>query len=280
MKKLLIVSGCSWSNIKFKSDQHPELDTSWPKWHELLADMLGMELISLGKNGAGQEYIYNSLVECIIGLDDEDKDRIGLVIPAWSRSPRRDYQADGLWRNHRFDACGDIKYMLSRSLRYYYQFQIFCERFNLPYKQIHMLDALNFPINEIPEFYAYHHRLPSQTTGHQKLLDKVAEKNIKKSPVTGEINRYCAVGNETRKMSRHCPETQKMIDYTASTFSLYHKINEENFIGWPLIRAFGGYALDQHVICVSKEKYRVSDQDFHPNKLGNEKLASFIYENL
>ena len=269
-KKLLIVSGCSCSNIKFKSDQHPELDTSWPKWHELLADMLGMELISLGKNGAGQEYIYNSLVECIIGLDDEDKNRIGLVIPAWSRSPRRDYQADGLWRNHRFDACGDINYMLSRSLRYYYHFQIFCERFNLPYKQIHMLDALSFPMHELPDFYPYRHKLPSPDARELK----------HRAPVIGEINRTEAIGNEPRRMSRHCPETQKMIDYTASSSPFYHKINEEKFIGWPLIKAFGGYALDQHVICVSKEKYRVSDQDFHPNKLGNEKLASFIYENL
>ena len=178
--------------------------------------MLGMELVSLGKNGAGQEYIFNSLVEYIIQLDD--KDRIGLVIPAWSRSPRRDYQVESLWRNNKFTESGDLKYMITRSLRYYYQFQIFCERFNLPYKQIHMLDSLRFPINEIPDWYAYRAFLPSKNN-----------KNV----------------------------NQRMIDYTVDQSPFYHKLNEEKFMGWPLIRALGGYALDQHVICVSKEKYRI-----------------------
>lgn len=230
MKKLLIVSGCSWSNINFRSDQHPELDTSWPKWHELLAYMLDMELVSLGKNGAGQEYIFNSLVEYITELDDKEK--IGLVIPAWSRSPRRDYQVDGKWRNDRFDYRGDAYYMARRSLRYMYQFQVFCERFDIPYKQIHMLDCLRFVNKDTPPTY------------------------------------------------NHGTITREKVDAAVGTSPLYDKINEDKIIGWPLIRSMGGYALDQRVICVSKKKYRISDVDFHPNKLGNETLASFIYANL
>ena len=230
MKKLLIVSGCSWSNIKFESDQHPELDTSWPKWHELLADSLNMELISLGKSGAGQEYIFNSLVEYITEL--EDKDRIGLVIPAWSRSPRRDYQVDGSWNNNRWDKCGDAYYMVSRSLRYFYQFQIFCERFDLPYKQIHMLDSTRVRDWETPDDLHYE------------------------------------------------PICRKKIDINIGASPFFNKINEDKFIGWPLIREIDGYALDQKIICVAKEKNRISNVDFHPNKLGNELLASFIYENI
>lgn len=243
-KKLLIVSGCSWSNLNFKSDQHPELDTSWPKWHELLADMLDMELLSLGRNGAGQEYIFNSIVECVTNLNDEDRNRIGLIIPAWSRSPRRDYQISeyrdpkdpdlvGEWRNDRFDYRGDVYYMVRRSLRYFYQFQIFCERFNLPYKQVHMLDALRIKKNDdLPDQYEH-----------------------------GEVS-------------------QTLIDMNANVHPLYNKLNEEKFLGWPLIKGLGGYALDQKVICVSKEKFRISDIDFHPNKLGHEALAIFIHENL
>lgn len=230
MKKLLIVSGCSWSNIKFKSDQHPELDTSWPKWHELLAEMLDMELVSLGKSGAGQEYIFNSIVEYITELND--RDRIGLVIPAWSRSPRRDYQVDSRWTNDRWDKCGDAYYMVNRSLRYFYQFQIFCERFELPYKQIHMLDSTRAKDWEIPDNLYYE------------------------------------------------PISREKINLTIGTSPLFNKINEDKFIGWPLIREIGGYALDPKLICVSTEKYRISDVDFHPNKLGNELLASYIYENL
>lgn len=39
MKKL-IVSGCSWCDTKFESVFHPELDCSWPKWPEMLAEKI------------------------------------------------------------------------------------------------------------------------------------------------------------------------------------------------------------------------------------------------
>ncbi len=230
MKKLLIVSGCSWSNVNFISELHPKLDTSWPKWHELLAEMLDMELVSLGQSGAGQEYIFNSIVEYITKIND--KNRIGLVIAAWSRSPRRDYQVDSHWTNDRWDKCGDAYYMVNKSLRYFYQFQIFCERFELPYKQIHMLDSTRIKDWERPGDLYYQ------------------------------------------------PISRKKIDLTIGTSPLFNKINEDKFIGWPLIKEIGGYALDQKVIYDKKEKYRISEIDFHPNKKGNETLASYIYANL
>ena len=46
MKKLLIVSGDSYTANNYKSILHPELDTSWPMWPELLADRLNMECIN------------------------------------------------------------------------------------------------------------------------------------------------------------------------------------------------------------------------------------------
>jgi len=42
MKKILLVSGDSFSDKNFSTMIHPELDTSWPKWPELLADKLNM----------------------------------------------------------------------------------------------------------------------------------------------------------------------------------------------------------------------------------------------
>ena len=82
MKKILIVSGDSFSDKDFRTFIHPELDTSWPKWPELLAKKLDMECINLAKSGAGNDYIYESLLETI---QDTDKNRIGLVIAGWSQ---------------------------------------------------------------------------------------------------------------------------------------------------------------------------------------------------
>ena len=69
MRKILVVSGCSWSDQKFKSLFHPEIDCSWPKWPELLAKKLDMDCINLSKCGHGNEYIYSTLLEQIISME-------------------------------------------------------------------------------------------------------------------------------------------------------------------------------------------------------------------
>ena len=66
MKKLLIASGCSFTEKDFVSTHHPEMDCTWDKWPELLAEKLNMNCINLGSRGAGNEYIYNSIVEQVI----------------------------------------------------------------------------------------------------------------------------------------------------------------------------------------------------------------------
>src|SRR5210317_556189 len=143
MKKILLVGGCSYSNDRFKSIHHPELDVSWPKWPQLLAKKLDMELINLSHSGAGQEYIYSNIID---KLQTIDHSKIGLVIAAWSTAPRRDYQIESLyfkkakWTNDMFDSKGFMNYWIDRSLRYYYSLQIVCEYFKLLYKQFKMLD--------------------------------------------------------------------------------------------------------------------------------------------
>ena len=54
MSKILLVSGCSYSDEKWTSIHHPELDVSWPKWPQLLAKKLDMQLVNLSESGAGQ----------------------------------------------------------------------------------------------------------------------------------------------------------------------------------------------------------------------------------
>ena len=103
-KKILLVSGCSMTDKNFVSGTNPEMDCSWPKWPELLAKKLDMDCINLGQNGAGNEYIYSSLLEKIL----EKKDQIGLVMPAWSQCQRKDYQEWNKWKQKRFEPDGDV----------------------------------------------------------------------------------------------------------------------------------------------------------------------------
>ena len=94
MKKILLVSGCSNTEKDFYSDIHTELDCSWPKWPEILAKKLDMDCINLAKSGMGNEYIYTTLLRYIT---TNDRDKIGLVIPAWTQNQRKDYQQKGIY---------------------------------------------------------------------------------------------------------------------------------------------------------------------------------------
>jgi len=135
MKKL-IVSGCSWGDKIFFSPFHPEMDTDWAKWPEILAEKLGMECVNLCKCGAGQEYIYSSISDY---LQKTPKEEIGQVIAAWSTAPRRCFQVKNRWSNDRQDMRGDITYWTERSIRYQYAFQNLMEQTQLPYLHFQMI---------------------------------------------------------------------------------------------------------------------------------------------
>ena len=115
MRKILLVSGCSNTDKDFYSELHPDMDCSWPKWPELLAKKLDMDCVNLAKSGAGNEYIYRSLLNYITRNDTSN---IGLVIPAWSQCNRKDYQEGNLGRytNARVDPNGDVFSWARRSL--------------------------------------------------------------------------------------------------------------------------------------------------------------------
>ena len=148
MKKTLIVSGCSCTNPNFTSDYHPDMDCSWPKWPELLAEKLDMKCINLGHNGAGNTYIYTSLLDQIVKMNPDD---IGLVIPAWTQVHRKDIKVRGIWKH-----IGDISLPdytairnkmppisvagnADKSLTYYYNLQEICKSKKIPLKQFQML---------------------------------------------------------------------------------------------------------------------------------------------
>jgi hypothetical protein len=84
MHKILAV-GCSHTDYSFKSQHHPELDTSWPKWPELFADKLGDAICkNIGKCGIGNNTILkNALYES--SLNDYD-----ILLVLWTEITRID----------------------------------------------------------------------------------------------------------------------------------------------------------------------------------------------
>ena len=137
MKKILLASGCSYTTNNYNSHYHTDMKCDWPKWPQILADKLGMDCINVGQSGAGQEYIYTSIVNNI------HKENIGLVIAGWSRACRRDYyyRGKGHWQNDIWDEKGDNHYFINRSLMYQYSFQQLCKSLGLKYKQMQIINS-------------------------------------------------------------------------------------------------------------------------------------------
>ena len=223
MRKVLLVSGCSYTDKTFRSDFHPNIDTGWPKWPELLGKKLDMDVVNYGYCGSGNEYIYSSLLDHLTSNPIKD---IGLVIPGWSRVPRRDFNVGNRKYNIRWDNHGDMKYFMMRSLRYYYSLQEVCKSLKVPYKQIHILDPYESAVIEQNELF-----------------------------------------NMTRE--------DAMKEFMSSSY--YDKIDEKNFIGWPIESKLGGFcAWDK----LDADKHFISEIDRHPNRQGQEIIAELIYENL
>lgn len=274
MKDILLVSGCSWGDVNWTAASHPDMDCDWPKWPEILAEKVNMECINLCKSGAGQEYIYSSLIDKIQTLNTN---RIGLVLPAWTTAPRRDYQLstritnNRYWTNDSTDVKGCIEYWVDRSIRYYYSFQNVCENLKVPYRQVQILNLYRGYIWEQIAIERAGHLHQKQYHFKHKNWQKEQEHvgwdlgipNTNDQLTTVEM----AYKHESAKKLR-----KQMVENP-----YYNKINS-NFLGWPTEKDLevNAFALSDDWIGVE----RISKLDLHPNAKGQEQIAQFIFDKL
>ena len=265
MKKKLIVSGCSFTSNHFRSAVHPEMDLSWPRWPELLAKELNMECVNLAISGQGNDFILGTLQDYVLGI--KDKSEIGLVIAAWSQCFRLDYQEGNNWKAwimqqlggfgqaqrlittneyNEFQMRGDIEGWVRKSLRLYMNFQIMCERYDIPYLQTQM----------IPLYIDYLRGL--------FIVDKKLETWRARQQIVD-------IGKADESILEAIMEYDNLI-------------NHDNFLGWPISKKLGGFSLnlkafkgyekddEEYMKCI------ISDTDSHPNALGNKILAKHFKE--
>ena len=243
-KKYLITSGCSFGDFKFKSEFHPEMDCSWPKWPEILAGKLRMTSVNVCLCGSGNEGIYSRVLDQIVSLPPEE---IGLVIVAWSQSQRRDFEYELMnksdearrWTNERVDSKGDLYYYVRKSLRYMYSLQQVCENLNIPYKQFQMIPLFTHYLYQAENYY---------------------------------INIDHAVGHLRRAMPKRIDAVGYMMESP-----YWDLIDEKNFIGWPLINEMNGFNIEDKFIM---NNHKISNEDPHPNEKGHQVIAEAIYEHL
>jgi len=239
MRKILLVSGCSFTDKNWYSDFYPEMDSSWPKWPELLAEKLDMDCVNLGQSGAGNEYIYSSILDYVCS---NPTGKIGLVVAAWSQIHRKDFQSIGNWRNYRVDPHGDVFSWMNKTLRYYLSFQILMEKYNLDYRQVQMLDPFNDYLNGLKY-------------GDGDVAAGRAQSNdIMFTPIKDK------------------PKAEKQL---FSNILWYENVlNTEKFLGWPINPKIGGYFINRKL----DQSLKVSELDGHPNKAGQIKIMELLYD--
>lgn len=210
MKKILLVSGCSWGDKDFQSFYHADMDCSWPKWCDLIAEKYDMEIVNLCKSGAGNEYIFSSLFDYITTHDTKN---IGLVLAAWSQCQRRDFAKKGNWTNHRIDKEGDIFYWVEKSLRYMVNFKFLCEKYNLEYKQFQMIQL-------------YKDILEGLRPSEFEILNGTYDKDYRIKIVD---------------------QPKKSLHKIFKIIFKYDDLLGKNFIGWPIAEEIGGFALNNRL---------------------------------
>lgn len=169
MRKRLLVSGCSFT------EHNPLVDGIRRRWCHYVADKLGMDLINLGYPGAGNEYIFSSIFDKIKKGSKPD-----MVIAAWSKAERRDYQLRGKPENDRIDLRGDQEYFIAKTNRYKELLGLVCDHHGIEYHSFQMIElfdkdrdnvqakTIGFHRHANEDFISEEDRHPS-AIGHKKI---------------------------------------------------------------------------------------------------------------
>ena len=301
MKKVLIASGCSFTEKNFISTFHPEMDCTWDKWPELLAQKLDMDCINLGSRGAGNEYIYNSIVQRLLKIK---KNRVGLVMAGWSSAKRFNFKVtknsmgeyvhggksrlkqnnQGVFRYHHIDNFPNRDYSMSKlypSVIKHYPNVDKLERYEYI---INRSIGLFFDLQTFCENF----EIPLKQF---QMIDLFVDMELEENNVSGHDG---ASDNEKAKMMLRSPYLEH--------------IDEKHFMGWPISYRLGGYNLWGNILNqefedvkskhsefsgdktsddyfallyrTAKQNLEISKEDAHPNAPTQQRIADFLYEKI
>lgn len=253
-KKKLIVSGCSYTDDRYK----------FPVWPTVLGEKLNMEVINLAEAGCGNEYIYSTLLDCVI-----KEKNIGLVVVMWSEFSRIDFETPHP-PNNKTKTKTDGWRPIHTIRNNFYTFDGYpVSRRN--YWKDEVSNLLNkYKYNE-PKYRT--RKSLRRFYSLQKILESL---DIQYLQIVGPMPDW---GDNALE----CAKELLSNEYT-------NLIDEKTFVGWPIFTTIGGFAVDQHLDGMDPTflSNRIdgrtipdSDQgdkyDSHPNKLGHEQMADLLY---
>ena len=240
----LIVSGCSYTDNLYTRD------FGFTTWPELLADKLGMECINLGASGAGNDYILSSLMEVMFEKD------IGLMIAMWSEFERIDFQLHSRFLH------GSPEFGWGPGRRGWTSVHMHREQSPEYRKDVVKNAFIGKKVGTLPVlvekslriFYTFQILMEKHKIPYLHLMGTVP--------------------------CDHNDRPTAIETFFRSIFM--DKINENKFIGWPIMSEIGGLNISGFLSELDPEmkKLRISEEDSHPNKEGHEVIADYLYKKI
>ena len=263
-RKKLIISGCSYTDNYARQEKIE----GFPRWGELLAEKLDMDLINLGRCGFGNRAIYTTLIEKMVV-----EKNVGFVVAMWSEFQRMSWYIDP--ESALTTPNGPIPQEFLR-IRRDNPWQCF-----LPERVV--LDAdwhdkFYKPPTENPKKKFMKYELSKIVRAQE--LDSMRAGTVHSLGYMFAFQSICENMNIPYLQIQGCravPETniqnsKQLAKYIIESPYL-NKING-NFIGWPIVEFIGGYCFDS---LLTKYKYRISEEDTHPNAGGHKLISEILY---
>ena len=266
-RKKLIAIGCSYTHhYTISVPPNPNVNFDFTRWPEHLSNMLDMECINLGRCGSGNEQILAKTVDVVL-----NEKNIGLIVLMWSEWQRIDFQRHDILKN-----TIDEWYMVR------------------PHTSSGDQDDGTQLVDE--NFKKRFLRLANPKHATRQTLRQFihAEKLLRDLPylfIQGTFNLpfYSTTTLDTIECFKGGPDFLKVNDSRRKAASEiirspYLDYIEKNigdkFIGWPIMHEIGGYSIDNILDKEDPErlKYRISEDDSHPNAAGHKFIADFLYE--
>jgi hypothetical protein len=195
----LLVSGCSYTDSQFWIKRG-----KGPCWPDFLTEKLNMNLINVAQGGAGNEYIYSSILDTLVVNKN-----IKFVIVMWSEFQRTDFERlydsrtkrkwttlhypryfGNEWGNVVTDillehGIGYPSTITKKSLRFFYTFQEMMKSMKIPFLQVSGCCPLSDHGEEYRQLHAIKEIIDSP------YLNKIEEKTFIGWPLFKEIGGYC-----------------------------------------------------------------------------------------
>jgi len=288
-RKYLLASGCSYTNPNYVSGPHPEMDCSWPKWPEIVADKLGLEAINLGRNGMGYKYIVDSLMPHIVSHPED----IEVVMVGWSETWRELYfHGAGVNMLADFTAIGRLLGgKFEDGVEKPHAFQ---------WRKANEWEDAHQPLNKIfldcgwknktlsKEFMLH---LYGDVFKNIVILQRICK--LYNIPVIqgnllnmdiGAMYRMM-IEDEIKDADARNPYLLQIHQTSMDAFlnnEYFNDVDPKGWIGFPIFKDAGGFTIYDEIETRSwaegREKYKISSIDTHPNAYGQECIAKYYLE--